>query len=97
MAHMDEMDMYIHRYPDGVIEEFDSIEELREFDDAYVEHSGSKILEEVCKELKCLESEIKEISPVKQDGEMTGFQFLYDNQGYQYYFNAGLSKEENVK
>ena len=32
MAHMDEMEMYIRKYDVGIIEEFDSIDELREFD-----------------------------------------------------------------
>ncbi len=29
MAHMDEMEMYIRKYDAGIIEEFDSIDELR--------------------------------------------------------------------
>ena len=82
------MEMYIHRYPKGVIEEFDSIEELREFDCSYIECTGSRILEKVCKLLACKESEITKIRPVKKQGQAIGFTFDCRKRGYSYLFRT---------
>lgn len=92
MEHMDELEMYIRKYPEGIIEEFDSIEELRVFDERYIRHSGSKIMEEICAELNETEDEIKEICPVKKNGLVIGFVFQCREQKYQYSFESGLSK-----
>ena len=86
IEHLEEMEMYIHRYPKGVIEEFDSIEELREFDCSYIECTGSRILENVSKLLACKESEITEIRPVKKQGQAIGFTFDCRKRGYSYLF-----------
>lgn len=86
MEHIKEMDLFIHKYDGGIIEEFDSIEELRAFDQTYVEHSGSSILKALCDVLKCRESEIKEIKPLKECGEINGFCFEYKEKKYAYSF-----------
>jgi len=84
MEHMNEMELFIHRYENSIIEEFDSIEELRKFDETYMEHSGSRILEELCSELDCPELEIKKIVPLKTCGEVDGFCFEYKECKYRY-------------
>lgn len=93
IEHLEEMEMYIHRYPKGVIEEFDSIEELREFDCSYIECTGSRILEKVCKLLACKESEITKIRPVKKQGQAIGFTFDCRKRGYSYLFRTEELKE----
>ena len=93
IEHLEEMEMYIHRYPKGVIEEFDSIEELREFDCSYIECTGSRILENVSKLLACKESEITEIRPVKKQGQAIGFTFDCRKRGYSYLFRTEELKE----
>lgn len=93
IEHLEEMEMYIHRYPKGVIEEFDSIEELREFDCSYIECTGSRILEKVSKLLACKESEITEIRPVKKQGQAIGFTFDCRKRGYSYLFRTEELKE----
>ena len=46
--HLDKLYMYAKRVDDGIIYEFDSLEELREFDNKYLENSGSSILKKIC-------------------------------------------------
>ena len=94
MEHLAEMKMYIHKYSAGIIEEFDSIEELRDFDQTYVLHSGNKVLEEICEKLNCQENEIVEIRPIKKEGEVSGFEFSYQYQKYSYLFCEGLGITE---
>lgn len=47
--HLDELYMYAKRVDSRVIHEFDSLEELREFDSKYLYDSGSKIMRKLCK------------------------------------------------
>ena len=75
MEHIDEMEMYVHKYADGIIEEFDSLEELRQFDKTYCEETGSTIMKRICQQIGCKEKEIVEIRPVKNEGLVTGFSF----------------------
>lgn len=46
--HIDDLYMYAKRVDDGIIHEFDSLEELREFDDKYLLDSGSSIMKKIC-------------------------------------------------
>ena len=93
IEHLEEMEMYIHRYPKGVIEEFDSIEELREFECSYIECTGSRILEKVCKLLAYKESEITKIRQVKKQGQAIGFTFDCRKRGYSFLFRTEELKE----
>ena len=97
MEHIEEMEMYIHKYPEGVIEEFDSIEELRAFDETYIQNSGSAIMREICEKLNCMEGDIKEIRPRKENGIVIGFEFQYRELKYKYSFESGLGKQEDRK
>lgn len=63
--HLDELYMYAKRCDADTIHEFDSLEELREFDNSYVYHSGSKILCLICKLLAVQENNIIGIESLK--------------------------------
>lgn len=90
MAHTDEMEMYIRKYDAGIIEEFDSIDELREFDAKYKECTGSKVLQEISEKLNRPERKMIQMKPVKFNGEVTGFEFLCDGEEYEYSYTTGL-------
>lgn len=67
MDHLDVLRMKARHYPPDMIFEFDSLEELRDFDPVYREHSGSPILARLAEQLRCGE------------GELTRFSALYGN------------------
>ena len=94
MEHMDELEMYIKKYEHGILEEFDSIEELRAFDESYIHHSGCKVIEEICEQIKCEESEIEEIEPIKKNGIVVAFRFASKGQKYNYSFETTVLTEE---
>ena len=94
MDHIDELRLKIRRYEESIIFEFDSLEELRVFDENYVNHSGSAIMEELAYTLKCEEGEIGNIIPIKDSvGEVEGFHFQVRNKQYGYTYTNGCLKE----
>ena len=94
MDHIYELELYVHRYENRIIEEFDSIEELRVFDEIYKDQSGSRILRRISQMLECKESELKEIRPVKEQGKVIGCSFWCRMPRYIYHFETGLLKIE---
>jgi CTP:phosphocholine cytidylyltransferase-like protein len=93
--HINELPMYIRKYPKETIFEFDSLDELRAFDESYWDYTGSKILQEVSKELGCKEGDIIDTKPLKQNGEVIGFTFSFDNEQYRYLYCEKISKRLN--
>ncbi len=58
-------EMYINRQPEGEVYEFENLEELRTFDEKYVNHSGSRAMQLVADVFKIPESDIVEIRCLK--------------------------------
>lgn len=86
VEHIKELDMYIRKYNENEIFEFDSLDELREFDESYRSDTRSNILKSISERLHCEEKELREIIPVSEgDGKTTGFSFCV--QGKRYYYN----------
>lgn len=63
---LDELYMYAKRCNADEIHEFDSLEELREFDDKYLYDSGSNIMKKLCYLLAAKENNIIGIESLKQ-------------------------------
>lgn len=86
--------MKVKRFEDNQIYEFDSLDELREFDSKYKNESGSYVMQCLAKMLYCEEAELKKIVPYKTEtGEVTGITFLYANKKYVYEYKNGMLKE----
>ncbi len=87
--YMDELPkMRIRRYDAHEIEEFDSLEELREFDESYVENTGSAIIENICSELGCRQGEIRELKPCRKGSKVPYFEFLCTKYGKRYRYDV---------
>lgn len=76
----------IHKYNINTIEEFDTLDELRLFDESYKEDTRSSVLKEISKKLSCREGELTNFKGIK---DKDGLVFTFDNNGYQYIFNNG--------
>lgn len=63
--HLKELYMYAKRCHENTIYEFDSLEELRGFDEKYVNDSGSAILRQICKRLGVEEKNIIGLETLK--------------------------------
>lgn len=64
--HLEELFMYAKRVDAVIINEFDSLEELREFDNKYLYDSGSTVIKKLCKLLAVRESGIIGIEALKK-------------------------------
>lgn len=95
IAHMDKLPMQIRKYSKDMIFEFDSLDELRVFDETFKNESGSKILMELCKKLGCMESEIVESKPLSKNGETYGFSFRVSGKRYRYLYKTKELEVDN--
>ena len=77
--------MKIHRYKAHDIEEFDSIDELRLFDDSYIYNTRSSVIKFIASQLCCSESDLNSFTRVKHDGDYLIFTFK--KEGNTYIFN----------
>ena len=94
MDHLDELKLKIRKYDSSFIYEFDSLDELREFDTTYKTKSNSIILEECANRLGCEEEDLTNILPLKREnGATDGFQFDYENKTYGYIYDTKELKE----
>ncbi len=76
--------MEIKTYPAGIIFEFDSLADLRSFDNNYVNHTHNKIMENIAKFFECKESEITNFVTIKEGLTNNSFVFEVKNEKYVY-------------
>lgn len=94
IEHIKELPMKIRKYPDDYIFEFDTLDELREFDDTYVNDTRSEILKKVAGELGLEEKAIRELKAFKDsDNSAAGFDFVAGEERYSYYYKTKEMRE----
>ena len=100
--HIDELPpMKIHRYQPHDIEEFDSLEELRQFDETYFNNTGCKMFQNICNVLQCEEKDICDIDVLKKGMTNCSFAFTCKKDGKKYVYRhpgagtKGLVNREN--
>ncbi|MCM1213702.1 MAG: NTP transferase domain-containing protein [Lachnospiraceae bacterium] len=89
MAHLDELKLKIRKYPENDIFEFDTLDELRMFDNSYIEDTRSKILKATAAKLQCREADITDIRAFRDsDNEAAGFMFSAGRDRYEYVYET---------
>lgn len=92
-GHLEELYMYAKRVDSNVIYEFDSLEELREFDSRYLYDSGSKIMKKLCKLLAVHENSIIGIESLQK---IKPFLFKFRCKGDTYICDIEPGEEEKI-
>ena len=87
--------MSVRKYSSDVIKEFDSLDELRSFDERYLENADSKIFRNICRVLKCREREIEGIEVIKQGLTNLSFKFICRGKAY-VYRHPGIGTEAYI-
>ena len=88
IEHINELPMRIRKYPSDFIFEFDTLDELREFDTSYITNTRSEILKKVAGELGVEEKEIRSVKAFKdKDNAAAGFTFETGKK-YKYYYKT---------
>ena len=77
--------MKIHRYSENDIYEFDSIDELREFDSSYITDTRSSILRRIAKQLGCSEFNLSHFEKVSN---AEGLVFSFEKGGEKYRYSG---------
>ena len=93
IEHINELPMKIRKYPADFIFEFDTLDELREFDDSYISNTRSEILTKIAGELGVEEKEIRSVKAFKdKDNAAAGFSFETGKK-YKYYYKTETMEE----
>ena len=82
LDHLDKLELYLNCQPEHQVYEFENLEELRQFDPKYQNHSDNEALQLVSKVFQVKESEIHHIRCLKAG--MTNQSFLFELKGRQY-------------
>lgn len=92
VEHIKELDMVLRPYPVGVINEFDSLDELRAFDPHFLENVDSEIFDNIVAVLGCTKAEIHDVYPLKQGLTNLSCHFA-TNDGEYVYRHPGIGTE----
>ena len=90
--HVGEFDMRIRKYDPPIIREFDSLDELRDFDPMFLENLDSEIFDNIVAVLGCDKSEIHDVYPLKQGLTNLSCHFA-TNDGEWVYRHPGVGTE----
>ena len=64
--HIKELDMTARPYADGIVHEFDSLDELRDFDPYFLRNVDSEVFDNIVAVLQCDVDDIHDVYPLKQ-------------------------------
>lgn len=82
--HINELDAYVKKYKPGIILEFDTVDEIKRFDDKFVDNMDSRIVENICSTLGCSEDEIGGFEQIKRGNTNVIFSFTCRGGRYVY-------------
>ena len=88
IKHISELDLHIKKYDANKVLEFDSLDELRTFDEHYINNTNSSIIKNICSVLKCQENEITDIACIKSG--LTNKSFYFSCNGTKYVYRCLL-------
>ena len=95
MANLDTLKMKIRKYDSDVIFEFDTLDELREFDESYKADTRSAILKFVAGQLDCKEEDIVNVTAYKDgNNAAVGARFTVHGKPYRYAYATQTLSEE---
>ena len=86
--HLDVLKMKIKKYTEDIIFEFDTLDELRGFDNSYINNTKSKIIKLLAEQLGVSEKDMTDFVNVKDNtNEAAGVCFRVNNNLYEYMYN----------
>lgn len=74
----------VKQYSDKSIEEFDSLDELRQFDSTYIKDTRSSVLKSIARRLDCGEDALSGFRRLTANGQPLRFSFIKDSEQYVY-------------
>lgn len=80
--HLEQLYMYVKRCDNNIIYEFDSLEELREFDEEYVINAHSSLITQIAEKLHTRERNLQKFTPITKEDLKKGFTFTFEQKKY---------------
>lgn len=94
IKHISTLKMKIKKYPEGIIFEFDSLEELRKFEPTFL--SNTKIMKEITEYFNCKENELSNFLLKENNENHFSFSFICQNKKYEYLLKI-KEKESSIE
>ena len=95
IEHVDELDMEVRVHEPGEIYEFDSLDEMKDFDPLFLENIDLDIFDNIVAVLGCSKSEIHDVYPLKQGLTNLSCHFATDDGEY-VYRHPGVGTEQMI-
>ena len=95
IEHVDELDMEVRFHEPGEIYEFDSLDEMKDFDPLFLENIDLEIFDNIVAVLGCSKSEIHDVYPLKQGLTNLSCHFATDDGEY-VYRHPGVGTEQMI-
>lgn len=93
--HIDELSLIKREYAEGVINEFDSLDELQGFDPSFIDNVDSEVFDNIVATLGCERSDITDFYPLKQG--ITNLSCHFTVKGREYvYRHPGVGTEKMI-
>lgn len=89
--HQMELTLYMKEFPRNAILEFDSIEDLRQFDSEFLFNVDSEIITNICSILQCPPNDIVDIAVIQAGLTNVSFMFSVDGTKYVYRHPGGTA------
>lgn len=95
--HLDSLYMYAKRCDNNIIYEFDSLEELRAFDEEYMNCSHSLLMQKIADKLNTKERNLHKFLPITKEDLKKGFTFTFEQKKYICKINEKLEIQEIMR
>lgn len=93
--HIGDLAVHIKKYDQGEILEFDTIDEIKRFDDKFIDNMDSQIIGNICRSLECDEGEVGKFEQIKRGN--TNVIFSFDCRGEKFvYRHPGKGSEQII-
>lgn len=92
--HIKELTLYVKEYPDDEVLEFNSIEDLRQFDSDFLLNVDSTIINNIVNHFGCNPNEIVDISVI--NAGLTNVSFVFTLQGIKYVYRHPGGNADNL-
>lgn len=95
LDHVGELDMHVRKYPAGMIHEFDSLDELQDFDPSFIENVDSEVFDNIVGALGTTRGEVSGFYPLKQGITNLSCHFSVGEDQYVYRY-PGVGTEKMI-
>lgn len=93
-THLKDLTLYMNKFDKNELLEFDSIDDLRQFDSDFLLNVDSEIVNNICNTLNCHPNEIKEIEIIQAG--LTNVSFKFSVNGHEYVYRHPGGTADNL-